>query len=101
MYNAIMSLSYIGSLLYMAMNDYQELLSSYVAQNNELQVQGPNISIWGPSSVELQEPYWLKIIYRQWCNSDIMNIHVLIIRIEILKFEAWECDEHETDASHG
>ena len=38
MYNAIMSLSYIGSLLYMAMNDYQELLSSYVAQNNELQV---------------------------------------------------------------
>ena len=38
MYIAIMSLSYIGSLLYMAMNDYQELLSSYVAQNNELQV---------------------------------------------------------------
>ena len=25
------------------MNDYQELLSSYVAQSNELQVQGPNV----------------------------------------------------------
>ena len=28
-----------------------------------------------------------------------MNLHVLIIRIEILKFEARECDE--TDVSHG
>ena len=35
---------------------YQELLSAYVAQNNELQVQGPNVSIRGSSSVELQEP---------------------------------------------
>ena len=31
------------------MNDYQELLSSYVAQNNELQERGPNVSIRGSS----------------------------------------------------
>ena len=36
--------------------DYQELLSYYVAQNNELQVRGPNVSIRGSSSVKLQEP---------------------------------------------
>ena len=35
----------IYRLIATAMNDYLELLSSYVAQNNELQVRGPNVSI--------------------------------------------------------
>ena len=39
----------IYRLIATAMNSYQ---SSYVAQNNELQVQGPNVSIRGSSSVE-------------------------------------------------
>ena len=30
-------------LIATAMNDHQELLSSYVAQSNELQVRGPNV----------------------------------------------------------
>ena len=37
-------------------HDYLELLSSYVAQNNELQVRGSNVSIGGSSPVELQQP---------------------------------------------
>ena len=36
----------------MAMNDYLELSSSYVAQNNELQVRGPNVLIRRSSSAK-------------------------------------------------
>ena len=39
-------------LIATVMNDYQELLNSYVAQNNGLQVRGPNVLIQGSSSVE-------------------------------------------------
>ena len=40
---------------YLNKKDYQELLSSYIAQNNELQVRGSKVLIQGSSSVELQE----------------------------------------------
>lgn len=43
-----------SSLSATAMNDCQELLSYYVAQN---QVGGPNVSIQVSSSLKLQEPF--------------------------------------------
>ena len=39
-------------LIATAINDYLELLSSYIAQNNELQVRGPNVLIRGSSSAK-------------------------------------------------
>ena len=83
-------------------DDCLELLSSYVAQNNEFQVRGPNVSIRGSSSVELQQPSDARL----YMGSDVMNIHVLIIRVEILEFwstgkesESWIAIHHRSNES--